>query len=487
MRTNFKRRASRYARLLTAASLVATLAAPPVRVASADSVRGRDAIAGCQTYLTFIQAPTGPTNATTGAVTVEFGEQFVNNCRRQDGVDPSTFQFTVNGVDRTSYFTVAMYGVGVYRATAAAVPLVAGTTNSLVASSEGYDVDANPRTDSDSRSVVVNAAGVQVTAASAPAEAIIRSTRKFGFRVKNTGSGSASFSLSCSVTNAGSCGTVSPSSVTLAAAADSLVAVEVSFSATPGSGAVTLSVSGPANASASQSFTSTPISVAYTNGDRQARWLCPTFGAGVGSAVQCGDLLYAHAFPGYRTLNELRSLTLLYNSATARPTPVIAVDYTLPVGSRSDRLKLEVVKANGTSIGQAFYVVPDSTDTTTVRRITLPIDAATASMGTGVHDVRVRVSRRTAGAGRQRPIRSVLSSSWSTGAPASSAPAGGRPGSSVCIRGSLAAEPCSSWPMARRSTSVRARAGASCRRPANIRRWLPSRTDDSSVSRPTRA
>ena len=60
------------------------------------------------------------------------------------------------------------------------------------------------------------------------------------------------------------------------------------------------------------------------NADNRDRSLCLTANAGEAAAWQCGDLLIAHGLPGYSTLGRERSLTLLYNSATAVARPAVA-------------------------------------------------------------------------------------------------------------------------------------------------------------------
>ena len=52
--------------------------------------------------------------------------------------------------------------------------------------------------------------------------------------------------------------------------------------------------------------------------------MCLTAGAGESAAWSCGDLVLTHAMPGYTTMNRERSLTLIHNSATAWPRPVVA-------------------------------------------------------------------------------------------------------------------------------------------------------------------
>jgi len=72
------------------------------------------------------------------------------------------------------------------------------------------------------------------------------------------------------------------------------------------------------------------VIVKNLNPDNQNRGLCLTTGGGEATAVQCGDLLVADGMPGYQTMGRDRSLTLLYNSATAAPRPTVAAWVTLP-------------------------------------------------------------------------------------------------------------------------------------------------------------
>jgi len=56
---------------------------------------------------------------------------------------------------------------------------------------------------------------------------------------------------------------------------------------------------------------------------------CLTIAAGSAAAFECGDLRIVHALPAIRTLNKARVPTLLYNSATADPYPIVAASVTL--------------------------------------------------------------------------------------------------------------------------------------------------------------
>ncbi|MEN8376323.1 MAG: RHS repeat-associated core domain-containing protein [Gemmatimonadota bacterium] len=60
------------------------------------------------------------------------------------------------------------------------------------------------------------------------------------------------------------------------------------------------------------------------------RSACVTSGAGPAGAFQCGNLLLTHSMPAYRTRDRDRTMTLLYNSATASPHPVFMGEVVLP-------------------------------------------------------------------------------------------------------------------------------------------------------------
>jgi RHS repeat-associated protein len=115
---------------------------------------GAAQLVGCETFITITQYPPNPYyQGTTGSFTVEWGEILTEDpmCLSLGDPDPATFRFTVNGVDRTSYFTV-----GLNQATASGIPLVDETTNVFVATITGHDSNDNPRTDQDTRSSFVD-------------------------------------------------------------------------------------------------------------------------------------------------------------------------------------------------------------------------------------------------------------------------------------------------------------------------------------------
>lgn len=86
-------------------------------------------------------------------------------------------------------------------------------------------------------------------------------------------------------------------------------------------------------------------------GGRVDRSDCVISSAGPGTAFQCGELIATHSMPGYMSMNRERSLTLFYNSGTARVQPVIMADYSLPSGAAVPDSVRVVASVNGVNKG----------------------------------------------------------------------------------------------------------------------------------------
>jgi RHS repeat-associated protein len=166
------------------------------------------------------------------------------------------------------------------------------------------------------------------------------------FYVQNTGSASATFSLTCSTLGNLTCTQIrniqgTPiTSIVLGAGVGNEVVV-IYASGNPGSGSLRLTASN-ANANDQGSFAVTivsppppgPPTVALRAGNLGGalsdRGLCFTSGGGPAAGISCGDLFVTHGMPTYRTKGRDRSLALHYNSATARGAVLVAGDVYLP-------------------------------------------------------------------------------------------------------------------------------------------------------------
>lgn len=123
---------------------------------------------------------------------------------------------------------------------------------------------------------------------------------------------------------------------------------------------------------------------------------CLTVGAGPAAAVQCGELLVTYATPAYKTLGRDKALTLIYNSATSAPQPVIMADVTLPsTASTPDSVRVNLtVGSNGSwtywFTNQGF--VPGGT-----RRLAVSFLGLPAGFTTGVYPYTLRIANMYAG------------------------------------------------------------------------------------------
>lgn len=227
------------------------------------------------------------------------------------------------------------------------------------------------------------------------------------FWVRNVGRLSSTIALSCTADAGGACSGVYPSLPTIAPN-DSLRVL--AYVQAPGDGQLVTTVT--ARAQKSQPFWYDPaathtldiavppltsVSLDQAGAGRQERSLCPIVGAGPAAAVQCGDLLVSHALPAYRSRNKPRGLTLLYNSATADPRPVVVVDHKTLQGQAASHFTVDVARitANGDVplVTRHFDAAGADSSQLRMRRFVLPVDAVATGLGTGAYPVRVQVTR----------------------------------------------------------------------------------------------
>ncbi|MGH7444959.1 MAG: hypothetical protein ACREKM_08790, partial [Longimicrobiales bacterium] len=217
--------------------------------------------------------------------------------------------------------------------------------------------------------------------------------------VKNTSTSPQNVSLSCTRTGAVSTCSIVPSSVYL----DGQEQIDVSVEFTTGSAGVgsmialgggdrdTLTVLVGSGTPAAPIVTSSVLNP----GKLHERSACVTSGAGPAGAFQCGELLVAHAMPAYRTMNRERSLTLLYNSATAKPTPVIAADVSLGAQTMVPQSLSVALYVGGTLRKSVSYSVSGLTAGGGARRIAIPFDAT--SDATGIYPYSLTVTNQYGG------------------------------------------------------------------------------------------
>jgi RHS repeat-associated protein len=213
------------------------------------------------------------------------------------------------------------------------------------------------------------------------------------FTVINVGTGYGAFSSSCSTTGPVTC-TGNSGSGGFVLAPDQQINILAYYNVgAAGTGTLTLTVTSD-NSSAQDegSFTipvvnpSPLVSLAPHNASYRDVAKC---------VAACFDVVMAHSTPPYHSLGTPRSVTVVYNSSMARPTPVILMDvsnsgtpypthYSVQVRRVSPAVNLTLL--NG---AQAVYYVAG---TTTTSRLAAVFDARANGLPTGWHDVQVIVT-----------------------------------------------------------------------------------------------
>jgi RHS repeat-associated protein len=221
--------------------------------------------------------------------------------------------------------------------------------------------------------VTADPANATVTAASASSQAFV---------VWNLGAVTADYTLSsaCSGSGVSSC-SLSSGSLSGIAAGDS-GAVTVTYTAGSGGSTGTIrliatdnSQAAPADTSlayvSAQSAPSTGVTVARSLGS-QHRGACLTVALAGDAAMECGDLRITHALPEVATMGQLRAPVLLYNSALAKPSPVVQADVTIPC-SLPTTVEARVY-LSGVQRGYGSWSGSDWGACGNTRRISIPVD-----------------------------------------------------------------------------------------------------------------
>ena len=202
------------------------------------------------------------------------------------------------------------------------------------------------------------------------------------FYVVNTGESADTYTFTCTPFGSVECVSVSPSSAFLRAGWE--MDVEVTINVNSG-GTVRMRATGNATDYGLYSVTTesagpSQVTLHNHNADFVNRSQCVTTGAGEAAAVQCGDLLVAHAMPAYRTMSRDRSVTLVYSSATAEPRPAVAAWVTIPSGLSVPSSVYAELKVDGVKRANATYSTSGWSAGQT-RQIVLAFDASSYSTG----------------------------------------------------------------------------------------------------------
>jgi RHS repeat-associated protein len=226
------------------------------------------------------------------------------------------------------------------------------------------------------------------------------------FTVMNTGAASTTYTISSSCTGMGSCGSPSPSSLSVGAGQTGVTTVAYTAPGTVGAqGLITITATNSTPSIVSdQTWTEVNTVAAPSAGavlavtgvggsDVLERSLCLTVSAGSALAVECGELRALHALPMVRTLNTERVPMLLYNSEHAHPMPIVHADVTLPSGEALPTTVEATLTVNGAQVTKSW----NGTDWVAgeTRRVAVQVDAG--GWSTGLYPFTLEIRRVTGG------------------------------------------------------------------------------------------
>ena len=343
-----------------------------------------------------------------GTVTTPTVSVTINWCDGESTLQSVTRSITLNGVDVTGQFGYTVTSVGgcyVAAKSVGTVMLKPGDNNISASINDrwnntGYGSGVVTYNDTTVTRVirVVADAGAQDAAPGAYVAP--------RFTVTNVDGWTSTIQLSASCTGALSGCSPSATSVTLGTGASTTVTVGTTVGGVGSSGTVALAakvagapstpdtaftvltaVNAPAaglrivDASAGATPSGAPV---------VERGVCLTVSAGDGAAYECGDLRLVYGLQTTRTLNKVRTPTLVYGSQTARPYPVINADYTLSGGSAVPPSVTAVLLVNGAERARTTFNGGEWTPGAT-RRLALGFDAA--DLGTGLYGYVFQVIR----------------------------------------------------------------------------------------------
>ncbi|MCG8468413.1 MAG: hypothetical protein MJB57_09440, partial [Gemmatimonadetes bacterium] len=213
------------------------------------------------------------------------------------------------------------------------------------------------------------------------------------FTVKNTGNATATYDLThtCTGTGITGCSIASPSPPQVTLAPDATAEAVVAYQTLQSGPALIELTATDANDPAADTGRITvtfPGSLLPNRTPNFDRSMCLTANLS-GVISQCGDLIVTHALPSTRTFNQVRTPTLIYNSWTVEPFPIVSSHVLLPVGYAVPDSMQAVLKLGGTVKKTLRWDGSEWTAGAT-RRITIGYRDGTLS--TGVHDFILEVS-----------------------------------------------------------------------------------------------
>jgi len=204
------------------------------------------------------------------------------------------------------------------------------------------------------------------------------------FLVQNTGANADTYTLTCSASSI-NCNSVSPvGPITLSNGSQQWVGVNYTPTA-PGTGSLKLNAASAQTGDSGNYVVpivgcSVAVSVAPNNGGTRS--------------VDPFDVVQTVTAPAYQSLQQPRAVTLVYNSSTVRPTPVVSLNISAPSPCTAYQLQVQLISnstyltlLNGAT--SVYYAAPPDTSTT---RLVAAIDAKNNNLSSGWYDVNVIVT-----------------------------------------------------------------------------------------------
>lgn len=204
------------------------------------------------------------------------------------------------------------------------------------------------------------------------------------FTVKNTGTVQTAYTLTCGPNSSNvTCSRISLTSMTLAAG-DTVTDTAYYSVRAPGSGTLSLSASGGITGVSDVGVYNVPVDTLKNPTVTLA------YSANLSHAAD--GVSYVHPTPAVGSMATTRALSLVYNSAAARPVALVALDATAPTPQPAPTVyELQVQLAsngvnltlmNGTTATAVYYA-----GTAGVNRLTAAIDARANGLATGSYPV----------------------------------------------------------------------------------------------------
>lgn len=303
----------------------------------------------------------------------DFSERFILSCTTSGSINSCTKPANV----QVAAFGSAPVTVG-FASGAAGTGVLTLTASAAGGSDQGYyTVTVAPPP----------APAIVIGPDSVPANVPVSSTGLTAtFTVRNTGTGSGSFTFttgSCTAP-ATSCSAPSPSSATLAPDSTRTVTITYATTSSVATGGV-VRLHGVVDTLADDGTTlvatyrDPPLQDTAAVGAGTERDLCLSFSLTAGAATECGDLRLVYPLPPIQSLGKVRAPTLLYNSQTAHPYPLVQRPVTLPTGQAVPTTVRATLLVNGVARDSGSWAGSDWGSAGVTRMISLGYDAASDS------------------------------------------------------------------------------------------------------------